>query len=146
MEDGDKTARDFTTNRDESVRATDWREDGLWIIVLSMGGRNFCTYVGIPVDHPLADHDYDDLPVYCHGGLTYAGAGDGKYRPEGYYWYGWDYSHSGDYIFYGDDSFPKREDDKDWTLKEVKDDAWRAVYDFGKLKKLSETIYNRSKS
>lgn len=146
MDDDNKTARDFTTNREESVRAADWREDGLWIIILSNGGRNFCTYIGIPVDHPLAGFDYDLLPIDCHGGLTWAAEGDGKYRPEGYYWYGWDYAHSGDYTFYGEDyRFPKRDDEKDWTLKEVKDDAWSAVYDMGKLKTLAERIYNKAK-
>lgn len=146
MDDNDKKARDFAKNRDDLVRAADWREDGLWIIVLAVGGRNFCTYIGIPVDHPLADYDYGWLPVDCHGGLTFSGKGDGKYRPEGYYWYGWDYSHYGDYTPWGREDEKPRADEKDWTLKEVKADAWNAIYDMGKLKKLAESIYTKAKS
>lgn len=145
-EDANKTARDFTKNRDDAPRVADWRQDGLWVIVLSMGGRNFCTYVGIPIDHPLAGHRYDDLPVDCNGGLTFGGKGDGKYRPEGYYWYGWDYGHYGDYTYWGREDEPPRPDEKDWTLKEIKEDAWRAINDLSSLKKLAENIYTKAKS
>jgi len=144
VSDGDKTARDFTRDRAKNVRAADWRQDGLWILVLSNGGRNFCAYIGIPVDHPLAGFDYELLPVTCNGGLTFAGEGDGEYRPEGYYWYGWDYAHSGDFNWWGDNEQP-RADEKDWTLKEIKDDAWSAIYDMGKLKTLAERIYSKTK-
>lgn len=146
MDKDDKTARDFTKDRSESVRVADWREDGLWIIVLSNGGRNFCTYIGIPIDHPLAGYDYDNLPVSCHGGLTFADKGDGKYRPEGYYWYGWDYCHNGDYSYWGREDEKPRAGEKDWTLAEVKKDAWEAIWDMGKLKKLAEAIYSKDKS
>lgn len=142
MSDDDKKARDFTKDRNEFLRVTDWREDGLWVIIYSLGGRNFCTYIGIPVDHPLAGFSYEDLPsIDCHGGLTYAQAGEGgKWRPEGYYWYGWDYAHAGDKTWYGDDT-PKFDfDEKDWTLKEVKDDAWSAIYDFKKLRNFAEKV------
>ena len=88
MNKNNMTARDFTKNREEIVRATDWRKDGVWVIVLSTGGRHFCTYVGVPVDHPIAGYDYENITIDCHGGLTFADKGDGKIRPEGYYWYG----------------------------------------------------------
>lgn len=140
-----KVARDFTKNRGETVRAAEWREDGLWVIVLSMGGRNFCTYIGLPIDHPLAGYHHDLLPVGCHGGLTFSGEGDGKYRPEGYYWYGWDYGHAGDKTWYGDDTPDFEFDEKDWTLGEVKDDARSAIYDMSTLKRLSESIYSKAK-
>lgn len=144
-DDDNKTARDFTRNRNEHPRVADWREHGLWIIILSMGGRNFCTYVGIPIDHPLAGYDYELLPVECHGGLTYGEAGDGEYRPEGYYWYGWDYGHAGDLTWWSDDTPDFGFNEKDWTLTEVKNDAWQAIYEFSKLKELSELIYSKAK-
>lgn len=144
--DDNKVARDFTQDREEHPRVADWREDGLWIIIMSMGGRNFCVYVGIPVDHPLACHDYENLPIDCHGGLTYGGAGDGEYRPEGHYWYGWDYGHYGDYTWWGHESHRGNQfNEKDWTLGEVKNDIWSAIYDFGKLKRLSEKIYTEAR-
>lgn len=143
--DDNKTARDFTIDQEKSVRVADWRDNGLWIIILSMGGRNFCVYIGVPIDHPLAGYDYDNLPVDCHGGLTFSGKGDGKYRPEGYYWYGWDYGHSGDFTYYGDGTKPM-DNEQDWTLKQVKGDAWNAVYEMGKLKDLAEKIYSKARS
>lgn len=144
MDDDNKTARDFTTNQEDLVRAADWRKDGLWIIVTSNGGRNFCVYIGVPVDHPLAGYDYEKLPVDCHGGLTFAGEGDGKYRPEGYYWYGWDYGHYGDFSFYREGQ-EQMKNEKDWTLKEVKEDAWNAIYEMTALKDLAESIYSKAK-
>lgn len=142
-----KTARDFTKNRNEFIRVADWRDDGLWIIVTSNGGRNFCTYIGLPVDHPLAGYDYDLLPVECHGGLTYGREGDGEFRPEGYYWYGWDYGHYNDYSYWGrEDQELPLPGEKDWTLKEVKEDALSAIWDMAKLRKLAESIYSKAKS
>jgi hypothetical protein len=32
----------------------------------------WCGYVGVPEGHRAFGRDYDDLPVVCHGGLTYA--------------------------------------------------------------------------
>jgi hypothetical protein len=144
-----KHARDFADERGEPVRAADWRQDGLWIIILAHGQGNFCGYIGIPIDHPLAGYDYDDLPIRVHGGLTFSGAGDGKYRPEGYYWYGWDYEHYGDFSYYYPESSgisrEPREGEQDWTIGEVKSDAWLAIYDMTKLKKLAESIYSKTK-
>ena len=72
-------------------------DEGLRFIVMR-GPPALCGYVGVPESHPLAGHSYDDLPVEAHGGLTFGQKGDGRW-PEGYFWYGWDYAHSGDYCF-----------------------------------------------
>lgn len=32
----------------------------------------------------------------AHGGITYSDAGNGKYLPKGFYWFGFDCAHSGD--------------------------------------------------
>lgn len=44
-------------------------------------------YIELPQNHPYYGRDYNDVPINCHGGLTYSGPlnGDGKY------WIGWDY-------------------------------------------------------
>ena len=62
----------------------------------NMGHR--CGYVGIPRGHKYYGEDYDDIPIYCHGGLTY-----GSHNPnypvannEGLYWIGFDCAHYGD--------------------------------------------------
>lgn len=116
-------------------------EDGVRFIILR-GPSSLCAYLGLPTAHPLSGYDYDDLPVEAHGGLTYAGTGvhgDGET-----YWYGWDYSHSGDYSTYYDReplSLSLRErDDKRWTPKDVYADAWHSHYEFVKLVGLAEKI------
>ena len=54
---------------------------------------SLCAYLGVPVGHPLAGFSCELLPIHAHGGLTYAGAGEGEMRPKDFYWYGWDYGH-----------------------------------------------------
>ena len=72
--------------------------NGYRILILSCGIHP-CAYVGVPSDHPLAGFSYMDLLhlIDCHGGLTFSDEGDGEARPRGYFWYGWDYAHAGDY-------------------------------------------------
>lgn len=55
------------------------------------GFRGYCAYIGVPRDHWLAD--MDGLVFNCYGEITFRGPGDGCVRPEGWYWYGWDYQH-----------------------------------------------------
>jgi hypothetical protein len=114
-------------------------KDGLRFIIMR-GPAALCAYLGIPQDHPLANHDYDDLPIDCHGGLTFSGGGD-KWRPKDFWWYGWDYSHAGDYSFYEDEySFPISREGKKWLIKDVIDDSWSAFDDMKRLMKLAEKI------
>jgi len=79
----------------------DRHEDGYRFLVMR-GPASVVAYLGVPESHPLAGRAYDDLPLDCHGGLTFAGLGGGKRDafPAGWYWYGWDYAHSGDRSFY----------------------------------------------
>lgn len=114
-------------------------DDGIRFIIMR-GPVGLCAYVGIPLDHPLTNIDYDNLPVECHGGLTFSGKGDSF--PKGRYWYGWDYAHCGDLSFY--DLKAGRRGDKAWTVAEVKADSWSALYSFGKLVKLAETVARRT--
>ncbi len=58
------------------------------------GPFSLCAYLGVPLEHWLAQ--VDELQFDCHWGVTFAGEGDGQIRPAGWYWYGWDYAHAGD--------------------------------------------------
>lgn len=123
----------------------DRHKDGLRFII-RRGPCGLCAYVGIPESHPLAGHSYDDLPIECHGGLTFSSLGNNKYLPNNWWWYGWDYSHCNDYSTYYDkdnnlDEFHQKL--KKWTVKDVDDDSRSAIYGFGKLMRLSEGIANR---
>jgi hypothetical protein len=119
-------------------------DEGLRFIVMR-GPGHLCAYIGIPLDHPLANKSYDDLPVEAHGGLTFAKKGDG-FRPKELFWYGWDYGHYGDYAFYYDEEPLKgrfdHSDEKKWLVEDVIEDSWRTKYDFKKLLKFAEGIKN----
>jgi hypothetical protein len=113
-------------------------EEGVRILVMR-GPFHLCAYLGVPKDHPLAGFGYDDLPMQVHGGLTFGSEGK-KNWPEGWYWYGWDYGHSGDYCTYYDDKLRTSafRDGKKWTVNEVIAEAKDACYDFRKLMLLAE--------
>jgi len=126
---------DLTDIKRHSIVA-DWYEDGVRCIVMRNIG--FCGYVGIPENHPLAGFGYDDIPLDCHGGLTFCGEIKGA---DGWYFYGWDYSHSGDYVnFYKEIDMPSFGDDRKWTFGEVKQEVRDVLWGFKRLIKLSERI------
>lgn len=123
----------------------DWFDGGVRCIIMR-GPFSLCAYVGIPADHPLANYDYDLLPIHCHGGLTYSGIGD-KIRPEGWFWYGWDYAHCGDFPFYNAKD-PKYYDSKDkkWLVEDVYKDMQDAVFEFKLLARLAELVHNKARN
>jgi hypothetical protein len=122
----------------------DWFDEGVRILVMR-GPASMNVYLGIPKDHPLAGFDYDDLNVNCHGGLTFGSEG-GKYWPKGYFWYGYDYAHLGDFTIFEEKGARDiqaeydHSEDKKWTLREIVDDSWEAICDFKRLMKLAEKI------
>ena len=128
----------------------DWFEDNIRCLILR-GPSSLCAYLGIPTKHPLAGFEYDDIPLECHGGLTFCGEGGGKdiYRPAGLYWYGWDYSHYKDYAFYYDTIAFEREynhsDEKKWLVEDVMEDMRSTLYDFKMLCNLAVMLSNKSK-
>lgn len=115
-------------------------ENGVRFIILR-GPGSLCAYLGLPITHPLAGYDYNDLSVEAHGGLTYSGTdvyGDGET-----YWYGWDYNHSGDKSTWdlgreGGRSWAGGE--HGWTPAEVYSDSWDTKYDFSKIVGMAEKI------
>lgn len=114
-------------------------DEGLCFMILR-GPCAICAYVGLPSTHPLAGHNYDDLPVRAHGGLTFGQEGNGKVFQEGMYWYGWDYGHCDDKSTYDEAGHSGKE----WTPQEVDADSWETIYDFKRLVKLSEAIFRKS--
>ena len=116
--------------------------EGVRFIILR-GPTSLCAYLGVPKDHPLADHGYDNIPIDCHGGLTFSSEGNGSPWPEGFFWYGWDYSHGGDCSFH-DEKFSFGHGKK-WLVKDVIEDSWGAIQDFKKLVRLAEAIRGKKK-
>ena len=58
-----------------------------------------CGYVGLPKTSKFYKKNYDDIPIDCHGGLTY-GSNQlfGQNDPDTF-WIGYDCAHYGDSIF-----------------------------------------------
>jgi hypothetical protein len=74
-------------------------EEGIpWIIMRGPG--SVTAYLGLPIDHPFAKLDYNDVELSVHGGLTYGSIGDGDLRTAEWYWLGWDYAHHMDCPFF----------------------------------------------
>ena len=123
-------------------------DEGLRFLIMR-GPFHLCAYIGIPMDHPLAKRNYDDLPIDCHGGLTFAGEGRKRGEwPAGFYWYGWDYGHCDDYMIsdhHSVDYARFNESRTKWGVKEVDDNSWHALYQFKRLMRLVESVANEAK-
>jgi hypothetical protein len=103
-------------------------EEGIpWFIMCGPG--SITAYLGIPIDHPLAKLDYNDVDLHVHGGLTYGSVGDGNLRPTDYYWLGWDYEHHMDCSFYSIryPEYRSLAEDTQWTVEMVRPEVIRAA-------------------
>lgn len=71
--------------------------------ILSMGTHP-CGYVEIPKSSKYYNVDYDNIPIECHGGLTYSEnyLGTIANECEERFFVGWDYAHYMDYVGYYD--------------------------------------------
>ena len=73
----------------------EYRGHRYWIVMRSIDDlglhKYYCGYVELPSDHPYYDMDCDDIPIDCHGGLTYCRPFMSESRVIGY-----DCMHSGD--------------------------------------------------
>jgi hypothetical protein len=120
-------------------------DNGLRFVIVR-GPAALCAYVGLPEDHPLAGFSNEDINVNAHGGLTYAGAGDGVAgRVTGWFWYGWDYAHAGDASFY-DAIRGKREDETRWDVAAVVADSQSTLDEFRRLANLAESIAKKARA
>lgn len=52
----------------------DWYEDGIRCQIVR-GPCALCAYLGVPLDHPIANKNYEDIPLSVHYGLTFGSAG-----------------------------------------------------------------------
>lgn len=131
-------ARDYTCDGTLIKDVVD-PNSGLRVIVIR-GGFSFCAYVGVQQTHVFAG--LEELCFRCHHSITFKGWGDGLLRPEGWFWWGWDYAHAGDVIEIADiEALPQElqkqlgdlarrfliqaegREAKDWTIEEVLEDA-----------------------
>lgn len=97
--------------------------DGFHYVILSLGSHP-CAYIELPNTHKYYGKDYDNVPIYCHGGLTYSDVEgivfpkDNPSHRDGY-WIGWDYAHLGDFYYYGTPHIEFDIFSKKWTTEEI---------------------------
>lgn len=88
--------------------------------IVSLGSHP-CAYVELPKKHKWYGKHYNDIPISCHGGLTYSSPqgivfpSDNLNHRDGY-WIGWDYAHYDDYSYY---NFGFTLGKKRWTTEEI---------------------------
>lgn len=86
-------------------------------------GTHPCCYVVIPKEHKLYNKHYDDIDIYCHGGLTYSRNGLIDLVNDDWV-IGWDYAHYGDYNGMFEKDFPKlNENTHKYTTLELLNDV-----------------------
>lgn len=95
-------------------------------------GTHPCGYVEIPKSSKYFNIDYDNIPIECHGGLTYSSnylrsiANEDEER----FFIGWDYAHYMDYVgYYNLNEFQPSfsEHLKKFTTKEIVDDCLEVI-------------------
>lgn len=120
------------------------------LLIIRGPTATWCCYIGVSLSSPLSGLSYSDSPVsnfQCHGGLTFAGYGDDGIRPGGWYYFGWDYGHYGDWR---DMPRPYRPmpiqrlgetrpwlADRKWTFGEVRQDIKEGVL---RMKEIQESM------
>ena len=78
-----------------NILESTFRYKGYQCVVLFTELGHRCGYVYVPYWHKQYEVDYDDIPVKCHGGLTYS---DHRLMDKEYpgWWIGFDCAHAGD--------------------------------------------------
>lgn len=74
-------------------------------------GFHPCAYVKLTEGHKYYGADFDDIPINCHGGLTYSYCYVNSLFTDGGWWIGWDYAHCTDQI--------GKTEGKKWTTSEI---------------------------
>lgn len=112
-----RTMRECLDDKPGKIYA-DWM-DGEFRCIILRGPVSICGYIGVNKDNPLFQKGYDDLTIRCHGGLTFADMGGDGFRPEGFWYFGWDYAHYGDVAFYDLASGYFGDEERDWSPQDV---------------------------
>ena len=87
-------------------------------------GTHPCCYVKLEQDDQFFGHEYANIPIACHGGLTYSRKvlqlSSTEIDSDGW-WIGWDYSHTGDYVPYLEAILDKEDVNrlKKWSTEEL---------------------------
>lgn len=106
--------------------------------VLNMGTHP-CAYVGIPEGKRFYNIPYSDIPVRCHGGLTFCGNGFwADNNDKNRYYIDWDYAHCYDFLGYFLDSlvsdlFYGDHTGKKWTTQEMVDECLDVISQLERL-------------
>ena len=81
----------------------------------------YCAYIEVPFLHKYYMLDYDDIPISCHGGLSFSDEFNDK-------WYiGWDYAHYGDYIPDEEMLFDSNTYYHKWTPEEIELECYDVI-------------------
>lgn len=113
----------YTPNRNDKgeILATGTYKNFKYYVVSY--GTHPCAYVDVS-NTSLANKDYHENDIDCHGGLTYGRdylSAVGTERANGKWYIGWDYDHYGDYTSnpYINMFGIYRECEKRWTTEEI---------------------------
>lgn len=95
-----------------SVQEARFDYKGYPCVVLFMMHGYRCGYVGLPHGHRYYKERYDNIPVNCHGGLTYSRSTLHGQEDDNRWWIGFDCGHCNDGYdvekieeYYADDKF-----------------------------------------
>lgn len=101
---------------------------GYKYVIVSFG-THLCTYVKLSQEHKYYGVKYDDIPITCHGGLTYSESYLAVIYDASGWWIGWDYAHGCDYV--GCNHKVKR---KKWTTIEIIEEIKLVIKQLEELK------------
>lgn len=105
--------------------------NGMHYLIIHLGSHP-TAYIGIDPSHKLAYKSYTDASINLnvHGGVTYSGTINrlNSSNLKKIYWYGWDYSHAGDFLGY--DTPLCKPTDKKWTFSEIFTHVVQAIEEF----------------
>ena len=93
--------------------------EGYDILVLSLGTHP-CCYIRLDESNKFYGKNYDDIPLMCHGGLTFSENIESDNIFKKGYWIGWDYAHC-------DDKYGTVYDGIEYTVDELVSDIKEAV-------------------
>lgn len=104
-----------------------------WTYSIITFGTHPCAYVDVK-DTMFDGKFYADIPIECHGGLTYSADYLPRTNDKGWF-IGWDYAHWGD-LFYSQYNIDMGVIDivsKEWTIDEVEEECKNVIDQLIKL-------------
>ena len=110
-------------------------------------GHHPCCYVALESSHPYYGVQYEDIFLFCHGGLTYSHFGLGGFESTcvifnyPYWVIGWDYAHCGDFIKLPQVSARSKEFGRKWSTEELIIDCKNVIEQLDFMSKIKEKIY-----